>query len=123
MKKKLLILLVLCCGLLLVGCNNKTSDKKDNKNKKETTEKENKNLLVGKWEYETGGFIYTFNEDKTGSYDTGGQKLEFTYKTEGDKLYITYTDTEGTFDTTYKIKGNVLVIKDSLNEDVKYLKK
>ena len=76
MKKKLLIILVLCFSIVLVGCNNKDT-KKDNKKENNTTQKATKkdNSLVGKWEYEEGYFTYTFNEDKTGTYDASGNLL------------------------------------------------
>ena len=117
MKKKGLLLVVLVCSLfLLVGCNKSESSSTKSSSKSDSS-------LVGTWEYESGGFVYTFNKDLTGVYDLGSSKMEFTYKTDGDKLSILYDGNTESFDTTYKIKGNKLTIKDSLDEDVVYIKK
>ena len=63
--------------------------------------------------------VYTFNEDGTGEY--AGKK--FTYKTEGDKISITYDGSTAAFESTYEIKDNQLNIKDSLGNDTVYNKK
>ena len=75
--------------------------------------------LVGSWNYEGTSYTYTFNEDGTGDYS--GSK--FTYTTEGDKLSILYDGTTAPFETTYKIEGDKLTIKDSLDNDVVYVRK
>ena len=41
----------------------------------------------------------------------------------GDKLSILYDGNTAPFETTYKVEGNKLTIKDSLDEDVVYNKK
>lgn len=103
-----LVVVSLC--LILVGC-----DKKE------------KNELVGSWKNDTTvegyEFIYTFNEDGTGNYNAAGNVMNFTYKTDGNKISFDYTD-EGmvTFDTTYSIDGNKLNVKDSNNDDTIYIK-
>ncbi len=127
MKKKGLILLVLVCALfLVVGCNkdnNSTNNNSSNTSTKKDSKKSNDSSLVGSWEYETGGFTYVFNKDGTGKYDLGSSVMEFTWTTNGNKLSIFYEDTDVPFETTYKIDGKTLTIKDSLDEDVKYIKK
>lgn len=75
--------------------------------------------LVGSWNYEGTNYTYTFNEDGTGEY--AGAK--FTYTTEGDKLSILYDGNTAPFETTYKIEDNKLIIKDSLDNDVIYVRK
>lgn len=128
MKKKLLIILVLCCGLILVGCNNKTTKKdknepkKEEKTKKDKKDKKESNSIVGQWEYEEGYFVYTFNEDKTGSYEAQGSGLKFTYAINGNKITFTYDDNK-LFETEFRIEGNTLIVKDSGGQELKYIKK
>ena len=81
-----------------------------------------KNTIVGSWEH-TGGYVYTFNDDMTGSYTAGGNKMEFTYKDDGEKVSILYTDNTAASDYAYRIEGNKLIIKDSFGNDVEYIKK
>ena len=107
MKKILLaVALVFTSVLLLTGC----------------TEKKNTNPLVGSWEY-SSSFIYTFNEDKTGTYKAGSTNMEFTWEVDGNKLSILYKGNTTAFETEYKIENDVLTIKDSFDNDVKYSKK
>ena len=109
MKKVLrVLLLILIFSTFLTACR----DKKEN----------NKPAIVGSWKYESGSYTYTFNEDGTGKYDISGSVKEFTYKTDGDKLSITYNGSTAAFETTYEIKDNVLNIKDSFGKDTKYKK-
>lgn len=109
MKKTLTLILaavILVAGLfILTGCNNNNSSK---------------NPIVGQWQYKDySSYVYTFNEDGTGEY--AGKK--FTYKTEGDKISITYDGSTAAFESTYEIKDNQLNIKDSLGNDTVYNKK
>ena len=105
--KTLAVALVLSVGIFVSsGCSNKSS---------------NKNALVGKWDY--SGFVYTFEKDGTGNYDALGTIMNFTYEYDGNKLSILYDDATVPFDTEYRIEGNTLIIKDSLDEEVRYEKK
>ena len=103
LKKVLLATLLLVVTVTLTGCKDKG--------------------IVGKWEYKTGGYTYTFNEDGTGTYDVGSTKMEFTYKTDGDKLSITYKGNTTAFETTFTIDKNTLNIKDSFGNDTIYNRK
>ena len=106
--KKMVLFTVLFVGIIfLAGCK---------KAEKEPS-------IVGKWEYESGSFIYTFKKDKTCSYDFGSSSMKCTYEIDGDKLSILYDGNSTSFDTTFEIKDNVLTIKDSLGNDVRYKKK
>ena len=106
--KRMFLATIIFVGIIsLVGCKK--------------TEKEPS--IVGKWEYEAGSFIYTFNKDKTCSYAYGETIMKCTYEIDEDKLSILYDGDTVSFDTTYEIKDNILTIKDSLGEDVKYKKK
>lgn len=84
---------------------------------------EEKTGIIGSWEYETGGYTYTFNDDGTGSYAVGENKMEFTYKDNGKAVEILYTGNTDASTYEYKIDGDMLTIKDSLGNDVKYKKK
>lgn len=83
--------------------------------------KNNKNPLVGKWALDS--YVYTFNADKTCSYDVAGTIMKCTYKTDGDKLSILYDGNTAPFETTYSIDGNKLNVKDSFGSDTIYTKK
>lgn len=113
-KSLVIITMLLSTVLLLAGCGNK-SDKKD-ENKAST------NAIVGAWKYEQGGYTYHFNEDGTGFYDVSGSQMEFTYKTEGNKIAITYKGNSAAFETEYEIKDDTLNIKDSFGRDTLYKK-
>ncbi|MBR3210962.1 MAG: hypothetical protein IKF71_03370 [Bacilli bacterium] len=102
--KALLVTLLLCVGIIgLTGCD-----------------KASKNSIVGTWEYkDSSAYVYTFNEDGTGEYSG----MKFTYTTDGKKISITYENSNASFDSTYEIKDNQLIIKDSLNNDTIYIRK
>ena len=104
MKKNIFIALLLVCVISLTGCG-----------------KSKKNTIVGKWAYDS--FVYTFNEDKTCSYNALGNLMKCTYTVDGDKLSILYTGDDLPFETTFKIDGNKLIIKDSFGSDVTYTRK
>lgn len=79
------------------------------------------NGLVGKWTH--GDYVYTFNNDKTGSYEYGSNKMKFTYKDNGKKVSILYDGNTNSNDFEYRIEGKKLIIKDSFGSDVEYIKK
>lgn len=103
--KKIFFVSLLACVLsfTIVGCGSK------------------KKTIVGKWA--NGSFVYTFNKDKTCSYDVDGTLMKCTYKTDGDKLSILYEGDTESFDTTYSINGNELNVKDSFGNDTIYKRK
>ena len=105
--RSLLVFAVAIIGALtLTGCGNKETKT---------------NSIVGTWAL--GTFVYTFNEDKTCTYDAAGTKMECTYEVDGDKLSILYKGNTVPFETTYSIDGNKLNVKDSFGEDTIYTKK
>ena len=81
-----------------------------------------KKEIVGSWQSELGGYIYTFNEDGTGSYTKGVVNMEFTYETDEDKLIILYKGNSQPFETTYKLDGQKIYIKDSFGKDNTYIR-
>jgi len=110
--KVLAIVAVLIAAIFaLTGCGN---------SKKETEAA--KDPIVGAWKYEYGDYTYHFNEDGTGDYSYYNTKMEFDYKTEGNKLSITYKGSTAPFETEYSIEGDTLNIKDSFGKDTIYKK-
>ncbi len=113
MKKSLkifaIIAVIIAAIFALTGCKN-------------TKKEEAKDPIVGSWKYENGGYTYTFKEDGTGDYSYGSSKMEFTYKTEGNKLSITYNGSTAAFETEYEINGDNLNVKDSFGKDTIYKK-
>ena len=103
MKKKVaFVLMIMVFCFTLVGCGNK-------------------NTIVGKWAQ--GSYVYTFNEDKTCSYDALGTLMKCTYEVDGDKLSILYEGNTAPFETTYSIENNKLNVKDSFGNDTIYDRK
>ncbi len=80
-----------------------------------------KKPLVGSWDH--NGFIYTFNSDNTGNYNALGTILEFSYEDDGERVTLNYKDVIIPSVYEYKIEGKKLIIKDSLGDDVEYIKK
>ena len=107
--KNILLIVVLLVGVIsITGC------KKENK-------KEENPTIIGSWEH--GSYIYTFNKDKTGNYEAYGNKMEFTYEDDGKKVTILYTGNTTPSSYEYHIEGKKLIIKDSFDNDVEYIKK
>lgn len=96
----------------LTGCNKK-NESKDKK----------VDAIVGAWEYTGGSYTYHFNEDGTGDYSYNSSKMEFTYKTDGNKLSITYKGSTAPMETEYSIDGDTLNVKDSFGKDTLYKRK
>lgn len=80
-----------------------------------------KNSIVGKWAH--GSYVYTFNEDKTCSYNASGIKMKCTYEIDGKKISILYKGNTTPFKTTYSIDDNKLNIKDFFGKDTIYKRK
>lgn len=78
--------------------------------------------IVGSWEYESGGFVYTFNDNGTGTYDVAGNVMNFTYETDGTKLKITYEGSPA-MELEYELNGDTLNVKDSTGNDTIYKRK
>lgn len=95
-----------------------SSEKKTSENKKSAN-----SGIIGSWEYEDGGFIYTFKSDGTGTYDAMGNKMKFTYEDTGSKLKIKYKDVDENMELEYELKGDILNVKDSGGNDTIYKRK
>ena len=107
MKKTILtlaiILFLAVAVVILTGCGSKSKG------------------LVGQWGYSS--YVYTFNEDKTGSYDAFGTVMNFTYEDKGDTVSILYEGNTSPLELKYRIEKDKLIITDSFGEDVEYTKK
>ncbi len=118
MKKAIALLLVLAMSAVLFAACGQKAD---------TPAADPAKAILGQWEYEDGDYIYTFNEDGTGSYgvaDLPTASMEFTYELkDGGKISILYTGNTEPFETEYVIEGNKLNIKDSFGSDTIYVKK
>lgn len=88
-----------------------------------TTAATGKDALVGSWEYQGGGYTYTFNADGTGTYDISGNVMKFTYEATDSKLSITYEGNTAPMTLDYSISGKVLNVKDSNGADTLYNRK
>ena len=141
--KKLISLLALVSsiavmGAMFTGCGDDKKDPSSSssssssqaESSEEATEEESSEEeaaaegLVGSWEYETGGYTYTFNADGTGTYDVGTDTpMKFTYTDDGTNLSILYDGNTAPFESTYTIDGDKLNIKDSFGSDTIYIKK
>ncbi len=112
-KALLIIAMLLSTIMVLAGCGSK------NENAKKS---ENTNPIVGAWKSEYGDYTYHFNEDGTGDYSYSTTKMEFTYKTEGNKISILYKGNTAPFETEYSINGDILNVIDSFGNDTLYKK-
>ena len=79
--------------------------------------------IIGTWEFEPGGFTYTFNDDGTGKYDVVGGLMTFSYEADGSKLTLNYDDGLPSAELEYSIDGDTLNIRDSAGNDTIYHKK
>lgn len=81
--------------------------------------------IVGQWVYKLGDseYVYTFNDDGTGSYSAWGIEAKFTYEDDGENVTILYDGTTLSQTYGYKVDGKKLTIKDSYGLDVVYNKK
>ena len=114
LKSVLVVLAIAVMAFALTACEKKEDSKKESKKSEG---------IVGSWKYEGADYTYTFNEDKTGEYNAAGNKMEFTYELDGNKISILYTGNTAPFETEYEIKGDELNVKDSFGNDTIYKRK
>ncbi|MBQ4031019.1 MAG: hypothetical protein II625_04620 [Bacilli bacterium] len=105
MKKKLLFVTVILFALVLVGCG----------------KKEEKPTLIGEWDY--SGFVFKFNEDKTGSYTAGDSEMTFTYEDKGDEVSILFDGNTAASIYKYRVEKDKLYFTDSFGKEIIYTKK
>ena len=101
------------------------------------TAKPEENTLIGTWEYsddENGiGAVYVLEEDGTGTYTmTVGEEevtYELKYETKENHLLVTYVNNdtfteEDVFDNEFSFKdSNTLIIKDSFDDEMTFVRK
>ncbi len=63
---------------------------------------------------------YTFNQDGTGQYELLGEKLDLTYKTNGNILSIMFAGQNVPMDVEYTVNAQALTMKDVNGNDVVY---
>ena len=119
-KKMIVALLSLMMALSLVACGKKSDQS-----------------LVGVWEYsdtENGiGAVYDLKEDGTGTYTmtVGDQEVvyELKYEVKDDHLLVRYVNNDtftedDVFDSEFKFKDdNTLIIKDSMDTEMTFIRK
>lgn len=124
--KSLSLVLALMMVLALVACGGSTGTPAGNDTAGGDTVEDaaSGNPLVGSWEYQGGGYIYTFNADGTGTYDLGGDTpMVFTYEASDTELSILYDGNTEPMVLEYEINGDVLNVKDSFGSDTLYNRK
>ena len=102
-----LVVVLLFAVLLLTGCKKKEEEKG----------------IIGSWNSTTTSYIYTFNKDGTGYYDSFGKVTNFTYTAEKGILSILYDGNKSSFKTEYYVDNDTLSIKDSSGKDAIYKRK
>ena len=118
----LVVMLLGTCGLL-VGCGKSGSKNATNEKYTDAKGHELDGNLIGKWKCKFAGsdYVYTFKKDGTGVYDVAGSKMDICeWCTEKSTVKIKFNPDEASMDLKYKIKGDTLTIKDSLDNDVTY---
>ena len=106
MKKVTLVLVMLLVSMLvLTGCKGKEKIKE---------------TIIGSWNSE--GYIYTFNNDNTGSYSYKETSMPFTYEDNSDKVVIQFDGSENINTYHYRFENGNLIMKNNFNEDVTYTK-
>ena len=105
MKKILNYSLIMILCTTLVGCGG-IMEKKD--------------PIVGKWKSKNE--TYTFNSNKTCTYQSTNEKRKCKYETNGKTLII-FFEGKPRLDTTYRIEKNKLYIRNTFEEEILYEKK
>ena len=99
------------------------------KKEEEQEEKKIDPEVIGTWEYTSEGIdaIYVLEKDGTGSYTITVEDntivKEVDFYTEDSKLMINYDKDPDTFELPYRVEGDVLIVTDSLEEELEYYKK
>lgn len=83
--------------------------------------KQDQQTIIGAWDY--NGYVYNFNEDKTGHYDFWGTSMKFTYEATADTLKILFDGNTQSTDLAYKLSGDSLLINDSFGTRLVYIRK
>ncbi len=144
MKRNIKIIVAVMCvlvvGASLVGCSCSSTDNRTNSTTSQSANANNGSGnsaapaaapeskgtgIVGTFRYvdaETPELTssYTFNQDGTGQYELLGEKLDLTYKTNGNILSITFAGQSIPMDVEYTVNAQALTMKDVTGNDVVY---
>ena len=113
----MLFMALACASLAFVACGD-DDDENGNSGQNNPPAQQDQTGLVGTWKGHEDGDSYIvticFNANNTGWDNWGGEKEEFTWYTEGNKLVFVYTDADNAdYDVDeyiYKIAGNQLYL-------------
>ena len=113
----MLFMALACASLAFVACGD-DDDENGNSGQQNPPAQQDQTGLVGTWKGHEDGDSYIvticFNANYTGWDNWGGEKEEFTWYTEGNKLVFVYTDADNAdYDVDeyiYKIAGNQLYL-------------
>ena len=146
MKRNIKIIVAVMCvlvvGASLVGCSCSSTDNRTNSTASQSANTNANNGsgnsaapaaapeskgtgIVGTFRYvdaETPELTssYTFNQDGTGQYELLGEKLDLTYKTNGNILSIMFAGQNVPMDVEYTVNAEALTMKDVTGNDVVY---
>ena len=115
----MLFMALACASFAFVACGD-DDDENGNSGQQNPPAQQDQTGLVGTWKGHEDGDSYIvticFNANNTGWDNWGGEKEEFTWYTEGNKLVFVYTDADNAdYDVDeyiYKIAGNQLYLYD-----------
>ena len=117
----MLFMALACASLAFVACGD-DDDENGNSGQQNPPAQQDQTGLVGTWkgQYTDDGQIYSltvcFNANYTGWDNWGGEKEEYTWYTEGNKLVFVYPEEDhANYDVDeyiYKIAGNQLYLYD-----------
>ena len=113
----MLFMALACASLAFVACGD-DDDENGNGGQNNPPAQQDQTGLVGTWKGHEDGDSYIvticFNANYTGWDDWDGEKEQFTWYTEGNKLVFVYTDADNAdYDVDeyiYKIAGNQLYL-------------
>ena len=115
----MLFMALACASLAFVACGD-DDDENGNSGQQHPPAQQDQTGLVGTWKGLDDDYPYTiticFNANYTGWDNWGGEKEEFTWYTEGNKLVFVYPEEDhADYDVDeyiYKIAGNQLYLYD-----------
>ena len=115
----MLFMALACASLAFVACGD-DDDENGNGGQNNPPAQQDQTGLVGTWKGHEDGDSYIvticFNANNTGWDNWGGEKEEFTWYTEGNKLVFVYPEADhANYDVDeyiYKIAGNQLYLYD-----------
>lgn len=117
MRKLVAILVGIMMVVSLVACGGKKSGNDKSGEQAEVVS------LVGSWAYEeNSAYVYTFNDDGTGSY-LFNFEMPFTYEEDGLTISILFEGNSEPMELGYKIVGDRFIITDSFGSEVVYIRK